>query len=204
MINEYTARRVAAKDMQPCLICSKPTVTVLYNVSGPDWFYTCDIHLRDNPQFATPLYSGEYQGGLEQLKALKTQIDKLSAASKPASWDGWVSHLFIKKPKKEEDEEEDSQKKSGGESEEKKDADTLKELRQRYSEQIDLVTALQKKNRKYKLSDITFDSRVQKKRHDQIILERKKKEQELYTTTDPEEISKNFAFPSVPSNTIKR
>lgn len=206
MINEYTARLVAAKDMQPCLICSKPTVTVLYSSSGPDWLYTCDIHLHDNPHFATPLYGTEYLESLEKLKTLKAQVDRLSAASKPASWDGWVSHIFIKKPKKDDEDGDSKDKvedKVEDKSEKKKEADTLKETQQAYSEQIDLVTALQKKNRKYKLSDVTFESRVQKKKNDLRIAERKKREQELYTSTDPEEISKKFAFPSVPSGLTK-
>lgn len=208
MINDYIARQVAAKDMQPCLICSKPTVTVLYNASGPDWLYTCDIHLHDNPHFATPIYNAEYQEALDKLKMLKAQVGKLSAADKPASWDGWVSQIFIKKPKKDdedenENEDKDKDKELKNQADEKKQADSLKECQQKYNQQIDLVTSLQKKSRRYKLSDVTFNSRVQRKKNERIQAERRRKEQEMYSTTDPEEIAKKFAFPTVPNNNIK-
>lgn len=207
MINDYIARQVAPKDMQPCLICSKPTVTVLYNASGPDWLYTCDIHLHDNPHFATPIYSDEYKEALDKLKILKVQVGKLSAADKPASWDGWVSQIFIKKPKKDdedenEDKDKDKDKELKNQANEKKQADSLKECQQKYNQQIDLITSLQKKSRRYKLSDVTFNSRVQRKKNERIQAERRRKEQEMYSTTEPEEIAK-FAFPTAPNNNIK-
>lgn len=190
MINEYLVRKVAVKDMQPCLICGKPTVTVLYNSSGPDWLYSCDIHLRDNPQFAVPLYSKDYQEALSKLKTLKLQVDRLSAADKPSSWDGWVSNMFTKKASKEEDEPDDNK--------EKEEVDNLKEVQRKYSEQIDVITNMQKKNRKYQLSNITFESRVQRKKNEKMMAEKRRKEEELYANTDPDELIKKISFPTPP------
>ncbi|QLL34548.1 hypothetical protein HG536_0G04100 [Torulaspora globosa] len=198
MINEYVARKVATKDTQPCLICSKPTVTVLYNASGPDWLYTCDIHLHDNPQFAIPIHSMEYQEAVEKLKTLKLQAGQAAAAKGSKSWDGWVSHIFTKKPAKEED---NSKSDSSNESQE---AEQPEDVQKKYNQQIDLVANLQKKTRKYQLSDITFSSRIERRNNRQRMAERRKKEQELYANTDPNELASQFTFPSVPNNPVTR
>ncbi|QLQ82618.1 hypothetical protein HG537_0H03810 [Torulaspora globosa] len=195
MINEYVARKVATKDMQPCLICSKPTVTVLYNASGPDWLYTCDIHLHDNPQFAIPIHSIEYQEAVDKLRRLKLQVDKASVKNSN-SWDGWVSHLFNKKPTKEDHNEEVSI--------ENNEADEPEDVQKKYNQQLDLVANLQKKTRKYQLSDTTFNSRIERRKNQQRMLERRKKEQELYANTDPQELATQFTFPSVPNNPVSK
>lgn len=197
MINEYVARKVAPKDMQPCLICSKPTVTVLYNASGPDWLYTCDIHLHDNPQFAIPIHSVEYREAVEKLKSLKLQAGK-AAAKSSKSWDGWVSHIFTKKPT-----QEDTKGKSDN-TDENKEADQPEDVQKKYNQQIDLVANLQKKTRKYQLSDTTFSSRIERRKNQQRVAERRKKEQALYANTDPEELATQFTFPSVPNNPVSK
>ncbi|CAI1960216.1 hypothetical protein SEUBUCD650_0E02180 [Saccharomyces eubayanus] len=203
MINEYVSRKVALKDMQPCAICSKPSTTVLYNASGPDWLYTCDIHLQDNLQFTIPIYSKEYNDAVAQLKVVKRKMDTLiSAQSRLGSWDGWVTKIFTKK---------DKEKKDGSESTEpapaepadvplevKEDADTLLETQAMYRKLLDEVTELQGKNRKYELAKIMFESRVQRKKTEQMNRERYRKEQENYSNTDPKELLQKHVFPSVP------
>lgn len=203
MKNEYIARKVATKDMQPCLICSRPTVTVLYSASGPDWLYTCDIHLHDNPQFAIPIYSTEYQEAVKKLKALKLEADQISAAKGSKSWDGWVSHIFTKKQAKDESKEGKSDT-TTEEKEPEKEAEKPKpeDAQKKYSQQLDLVASLQKKNKKYQLSDTTFNSRIERRKNQQRMAERRKKEQELYANTDPNELANQFNFPSVPKNTV--
>lgn len=175
MKNEYTARKVALKDMQACLICHKPTTTVLHN--GPDWFYTCEIHLQDNPQFVTPLYSSEYQDAVAKLKDLKPQAETVSAG-----WDGWVSKLL----------------KKGDKDEEEKSTEDQAQSQKQYSDQLDKVAQLQKQNRNYQLSHIAFDSRVQRKQAEAKAKEQKRLHDESYTNTDPQELLTKFAFPRVP------
>lgn len=207
MINEYLVRKVALKDMQPCLICGKPSTTVLFNGSGPDFFYTCDIHLKDNPQFVTPLYSKEYEAGLRRLKDLKSQINS-TATKKPGSWDGWVSSIFVKSTQKKEDindttdavEIDKTAEAKEFEKEEDSPTDKSKVLQKQYSEQLDLVADLHKKNRKYQLSKVTFESRVMRKRNEQRQAEKRRIEQEAYTHTNPDDLMQRFSFPTVPKN----
>lgn len=210
MINEYIARKVAVKDTQSCLICSMPCTTVLYNNSGPDWFYTCDIHLQDNPHFVVPIYSQEYQDALNKLKILKAKVGDLTNLQGSASWDGWVSKIFTRKTK----ETEDAKNDKDGTKEKELDtktanaadtADTAKKNVQReYSEQLDLVTELQKKNKKYQLSKITFDSRVQRKLDEQKLKAKRKIEEENYTNTDPDDLVQKFCFPVVPKGATSK
>lgn len=185
MKNEYTARKVGIKDMQPCMVCNKPTTTVLYN--GPDWFYTCDIHLQDNPQFVTSLYSKEYQDSVTKLKALKPP----PVANNGGSWDGWVSKLLKRDNKGQE---------AGEGGSEQGNKDQRQELQRQYDEQLDLVGKLQRQNRKYQLSRIVFDSRIQRKQTEARLREQKRIEDENYTNTDPHELQMKFTFPSVPKS----
>ncbi|CAR29875.1 hypothetical protein ZYGR_0AD05640 [Zygosaccharomyces rouxii] len=196
MKNEYTARKVGIKDMQPCVVCYKPTTTVLY--SGIDWFYTCDIHLQDNPQFVTPLYSKEYQDAVAKLKALKP----LPATNSGSGLDGWVSK-FLKKDKKEKHNGGDGDGNGDGDGDGEKttkDKDQGQELQRQYDEQLDLVSKLQRQNRKYQLSRTVFDSRIQRKQMETKWKEQKRIEDESYTNTDPLELETKFVFPSVPKS----
>ncbi|CAI4060484.1 Vfa1p SKDI_05G1980 [Saccharomyces kudriavzevii IFO 1802] len=203
MINQYVARKVALKDMQPCAICSKPSTTVLYNASGPDWLYTCDIHLQDNPQFASPIYSTEYNEALGKLKLVKSKIERLaSAKNQIGSWDGWVTKIFSKKEKQKanssENRESTTTETADAPPEVEGDPDTLLETQAEYGKILDEVAELRRTNRKYELAKIMFESRVLKKRTDQLNRERYLKEQENYSNTDPEELLRKHAFPSVP------
>ncbi|QLG74310.1 hypothetical protein HG535_0G01940 [Zygotorulaspora mrakii] len=211
MINEYIGRKVALKDMQPCLICGKPSTTVLYNSSGPDWFYTCDIHLKDNPQFVIPLYGKDYEDALSKLRELKSQLNN-AKISQSGSWDGWVSSIFVKNKSKGKGKESESGKTSDATSadiesethESSKDVadpmDKVKKLQTSYENQVDMVTDLQSKNKRYQLSKTTFESRVLKKKNEQIVAAKRKREQEAYTRTDPEELMHKFSFPTVPKS----
>lgn len=209
MKNEYVKRKVALKDTQACLICNKATTVVLYNASGPDWFYVCEIHLQDNPQFAKPIFSKEYEQEVQHLRQVKQKISA-TAAIKNGNWDGWITKLFSKHK----DGKNDSKSNNDDNENDKKEEDSptddntsdnkgalpsdLTVLQQEYDETLDRVTKLQKSSRAYQLSDISFQNRVQhKKNRDQQEL-RKKQLAESYTDTDPEELLEKFSFPSVP------
>ena len=118
------------------------------------------------------------------------------------SWDGWVTKIFSKKDKekKENSESPEAAPTEAAEAplEAKKDAETLLETQAMYRKILDEVTELQGKNRKYELAKIMFESRVQRKKTEQLNRERYRKEQENYSNTDPEELLQKHVFPSVP------
>lgn len=204
MNNEYTKRKTALKDMQPCIICQKPTSTVLYDSSGPDWIFTCDIHLLDNPQFVTPSYSEEYHRTVKRVNELQQKVNQSNGKRNAnESWDFWVSkYLYKKKEDKMKEDQEDTNRVdlvSNDDASTDSMAASIADIRREYSQALDKMTELQRNNKKYKLSKTMFEFRLQKRRQQEIALARQKKEAENYSNTDPEELTKKFNFPSTPT-----
>lgn len=197
MNNEYVKRKVALKDMQSCIICQKPVTTVLYNQSGPDWLYTCDIHLRDNTNFVIPQYNNEYESTLQELQKVKLQL-KIQASNGTGSWDTWISKIFVKKSTSDKDnDDEDSKKKIETDLEESKAPPV--NMQAEYNRLVDKMTELQQKNRNYKLSDNMFMHRTQLKRKQELLIAKRKQEEANYSNTDPNELKAKFSFPDVPN-----
>ena len=192
-MNNYVRRQVAPKDMQPCSICHTPSTTVLYNDALKDVLYTCPIHLQDNPSFVTPVHSEEYAATLATLQRLQQQL-KAEASKGSGSWDTWVNRVFAKKG--EEDKKEEK-------TEKKEDESTPATLQEQYSQTLDRLTALQQQTRRYKLSDTMFQHRQQARRQQELAVARRQREEANYSNTAPEDLERNFSFPSVPSSDPK-
>ncbi|SCU87725.1 LAMI_0D07228g1_1 [Lachancea mirantina] len=191
MNNEYIQRKVASKDAQCCIICSLPTTCVLFQNQGMDWFYCCELHLKDNPQFAKPIHTQEYLDALEEVKRLKSAIDSKQANSS-GNWDGWVKGIFIKKPNNGDKDKDD------GQDEEASEEALGESLESQYQRSLESVVQHQKAQRKFSMSDVMFGSRLQLKKQIAAAKLRKQKEQEAYTSTDPAELEARFDFPTVP------
>lgn len=56
--NSYRERKVAASDAKSCLICFKPSTSVLITDNSKDWFYVCSSHLSDT-NFCNTVYEDE-------------------------------------------------------------------------------------------------------------------------------------------------
>ena len=150
-----------------------------------------------------PVYSTEYNEALVQLKLVKEKLDRLaSAQNQLGSWDGWVTKIFSKKGKQQKNDSKNpdlaATESDDISPEARNDAEVLLETQKRYSKILDNVTELQKKNRKYELTKIMFESRILRKKAEQLNCERYRKEQENYSNTDPEELLRKHSFPSVP------
>lgn len=199
MSNEYIKRKVAMKDMQPCMICSKPATTVLYNQTLRDWIYTCDIHLQDNPSFVVPIHSQEYNDTVAKLQLVKQKL-KEQASNGSGSWDTWVNKMFSKKNSKEDKDQKvatDNDTETKNESE--NTTDTTENFQDEYNKLLDKMTDLQSKVKNYKLDNTMFQHRLRMKRAQEIAIAKRKKEEANYSNTDPEELEKSFSFPSVPN-----
>ena len=212
MNNQYVKRKVVTRDMQSCLICQRLTDTVLFNKSGPDWIYTCDLHLDDNPQFVTPLYSEEYKHALEDMKRCQMELAQCKNKERhTGSWDGWITTIFNKKRENEKKEQDSESKPTFDETEKSIDSFHLeRELQMKYDKALDTMTSLQAQNKNYKLSDKMFQYRMfHRKEQQQRLQQRKrqeeqvKKESESYTDTDPADLAEKFNFPSAPNSDLK-
>lgn len=219
MNNEYIKRKVADKDVQLCLICHKLTSTVLFNKSGPDWIYSCDIHLDDNPQFVTPLYSDDYYKAVETLKYCQERLSQLySKDAQSKSWDGWITTIFNKRKEVEKNKNKNKDKIEEEIKDDAEDNSTTadtpelvrKELQSRYDKALATMNMLQKQNKRFKLSDKMFQYRVQLRRDQARKLHQRKRQEELmrreeanYSNTDPSELTLKFNFPTTPNNKLK-
>lgn len=200
MINDYTRRKVAVQDTQACYLCHKPTNVVLYNQSGPDWFYTCELHLQNNPQFAVPVYGAEYESILKKMKETKELLNKqVTSKGGVGNWDGWVNKLISSRKSKDDDKEAD---KKDDQKEDTQDAERQEpDLQKQYDMLLDKLTEIKSKNKKYKLSDMMFQNRVDLKERERLRRIRIQKKQEQYSNTDPLELETKFQFPSIPQTT---
>ncbi|KAL2707120.1 VFA1-like protein [Kluyveromyces marxianus] len=206
MKNEYTKKKVSRKDRKACLICQNPTETVLFNASGPDWFYTCDLHLVDNPQFAQPLYPKEYHDLLAGLKTLKDRIEALER-KQTGGWDQWIGKWLDKDGKqkpKEGDKEADKEAEGDKEPEKEAPKDTLLQLKKQYQDSLDRIALLKQKSNTYTLYDLVYQSRVDRLRKLAQLKEKKRIEQQSYTNTDPQQLLQSVQFPEVPKDIVQK
>ncbi|SMN19069.1 similar to Saccharomyces cerevisiae YER128W VFA1 Protein that interacts with Vps4p and has a role in vacuolar sorting [Maudiozyma saulgeensis] len=204
MSNEYTKRKVALKDMQPCMICSKPATTVLFNQTLKDWIYSCDIHLIDNPSFVVPLYSQEYKNTVAELQRVKQQL-KVQASNGSGSWDTWVNKIFSKNnSSKDSDSTDESKDDISSPPKNNEESSPPIDYQAEYNKLLDNMTELQKKVRNYKLDDNMFQHRLRTKKAQQMAIAKRKKEEANYSNTNPEELEKMFSFPSVPNNDLNK
>ncbi|CAR23338.1 VPS4-associated protein 1 [Lachancea thermotolerans] len=204
MQNQYTKRKVAPRDARSCLVCLKPTACVLYNASIQDWFHCCELHLQDNPQFAKPVYPAGYQDALGQLAELKRTLDAQRVHGS-GSWDTWVNKLISRKPKSENDKDKEPGKEPSkdpdeepGKGSDKEPSPAGDDAACAYQQALDRVARYRKNLRTYSLSQIMFESRLEAQKRAEALKQRRQREQEAYTNTDPDELQAKFAFPSVP------
>lgn len=209
MQNKYKKRLVANKDTQMCMVCSKPTTTVLYNDTGPDWIYCCPLHLIDNPHFATPSYDSEYLDVVDQLKLTKSQLDSLTN-KKDGNWDVWVTSIFNKRKSQHSKKDENDKETEQGENEgvdtakvnKNNKEQTMLDLKQKYDTLLDQMLSLQKANKQYQLNDKIYQYRVQRLKQQQLNLQRRKEEEKQYTNTSVEQLQEKLNFPEVPKGPI--
>lgn len=220
MNNSYTRRKVATKDQKPCLICSKPTTTVLYNQSGPDWLYTCDLHLEDNPHFVTRVYSEAYSDTLRELEGVRRELEKVEnlGRNSRASWDVWVSKIFDSRAGSADTSSGGSNSNSNSNTTDTKTSPTTttttestatataqSSLQQRYNALLDRLAELRRQEqgrRNYKLSEQMFEYRLLRRQQRLRQLAKRRQEAANYSNTDPDEIAAKFQFPEVPRGKV--
>lgn len=86
--NNYILRQVSLADSKPCMICFKPSSTVLVSENQHDFFYVCPSHLLDD-QFATPIKPESYNLLHQEVKQINQSVAKLRKdmeTEKPYLW----------------------------------------------------------------------------------------------------------------------
>lgn len=93
--NAYTSRLVAASDSKACLVCFKPTTTVLVASNKVDFFYICSSHLKDKA-FAEPIHPEEYLELIKERDNIEKKVKTLTLQAskiKPYSWNKVMSNF---------------------------------------------------------------------------------------------------------------
>ncbi|AGO11212.1 AaceriACL052Cp [[Ashbya] aceris (nom. inval.)] len=199
-MDKYTKRKVAAADAGACLICDRRTVVVLHCAASGDWFFCCDLHLQDNPQFARPNYSSAYHDACRRAAEL---ADRLAAAEKTNStgWDSWLGRLATSKkkpavpakdgaPAQDQDKTEDK--------DEKPAKVTSADLRREYESELATIATLRNKPTSYNLSGVMLTARVERRKRLAARAEQLREEEKAYSNTDPQQLLQRYHFPELP------
>ncbi|AET41668.1 Vfa1p Ecym_8398 [Eremothecium cymbalariae DBVPG len=198
MENVYTKRKVSAASASTCLVCLKPTTTVMYNKSGQDWFYCCDLHILDNPQFAQPIYTSHYKERLKRVNELGAKLGSHSATHS-GNWDSWITNLFTSaKVAPPETKSQPNSEKPPADPADAEPKETLSQLKLQYDKELSAVADIKKNTRTYSLSQVMFESRQQRLKHLSNVKEQNRMHQEAYSNTDPEDLLKRYNFPELP------
>ena len=193
---------------------------MLYNQSGPDWLYTCDLHLEDNPHFVTRVYSEAYSDTLRELEGVRRELEKVESLGRNsrASWDVWVSKIFDSRAGSADTSSGGSNSNSNSNTTDTKTSPTTttttestatataqSSLQQRYNALLDRLAELRRQEqgrRNYKLSEQMFEYRLLRRQQRLRQLAKRRQEAANYSNTDPDEIAAKFQFPEVPRGKV--
>ncbi|KAJ5281536.1 hypothetical protein N7478_006908 [Penicillium angulare] len=76
LTNVYHLRRVADTAAKSCLICYKPSTSVLITPENKDFFYVCPAHLQDR-HFCTPIIDTEGEAKRQKEEAMAKEIENV-------------------------------------------------------------------------------------------------------------------------------
>ncbi|AEY95467.1 FACL052Cp [Eremothecium gossypii FDAG1] len=200
-MDKYAKRKVAARDAGGCLICDSRTVTVLHCAASGDWFFCCDLHLQDNPQFAQPNYTPAYHAACRRVADLASRLAASEKAA-AAGWDSWLGRFAASKkkpavPAKDGNVSPQGQDKT--EDKEEKPAEvSAADLRREYERELATVATLRNKPATYTLSAVMLTSRLERRTRVAARAERAREEEQAYSNTDPQQLLQTYHFPELP------
>ncbi|KAJ5150738.1 Protein of unknown function DUF1742 [Penicillium coprophilum] len=76
LTNVYHVRRVADNSAKACLICYKPSTSVMITPDNKDFFYVCPAHLQDK-HFCSPIIDTEGQAKRLKEEQMAKEIEKV-------------------------------------------------------------------------------------------------------------------------------
>ncbi|KAJ5673882.1 hypothetical protein N7462_009321 [Penicillium macrosclerotiorum] len=76
LTNVYHLRRVADTSAKACLICYKPSTSVLITPDNKDFFYVCPAHLQDR-NFCSPIIDAEGDAARLKEQKMAEEIEKV-------------------------------------------------------------------------------------------------------------------------------
>ncbi|EFQ98751.1 hypothetical protein MGYG_01769 [Nannizzia gypsea CBS 118893] len=131
--NRWHLRRVADTSAKSCLICYKPSTSVLVTPDSKDFFYICPIHLKDK-SFCSPLIDEEEVAAKKRKEEIDREIEKVEKE--------YEEKQRKKKEKEKEKGKDQDKEKDGDKTEDKKKADD-EESKKDEKEKDDKIKSIQ-------------------------------------------------------------
>ncbi|EPS28682.1 hypothetical protein PDE_03628 [Penicillium oxalicum 114-2] len=184
LTNVYHLRRVADTSAKACLICFKPSTSVLITPDNKDFFYVCPIHLQDR-HFCSPIVDAEKEAARLKEQKMAAEIER-------------VKKEYEEKQKRKKEREKESKKDDKGGSKEKDNKDSKDAKASEEKERDEKIDAIKKGNetkpddsqRVFALHKTFYQMRIDRLKS----IEMAKRNQERMKNPS--------LFPSVPSNDL--
>lgn len=187
--NEYQLRLVAESNSKSCLVCYKPTTSVLLAGNSADFFYICPGHLKDE-SFSTPIHPEAYTKHLGDRSELEKKIvvaNEKADASKPYSWNKIMTSMGWKNDKKQEEQPESEESRAKEKTYEALLAEAS-DLKKQLATLNETIATFKFKN--YRLNADIYKMRINS--HIQAKVRAKRQQ----------EIQSGSIFPSAPTNSL--
>ncbi|KAI3402330.2 hypothetical protein KGF56_004900 [Candida oxycetoniae] len=205
--NKYTLRLVSPTDSKPCLICYKPTTSVLISENQVDFFYTCNAHLLDT-QFTDPVHPQAYYDLAKEIEVLKQSVEKLKVevdSEKPYFWglnqywkNGGGSGSTESKSEstsKNGNDDDGNKEKSTNKTPASKDVSKYELLKSKLKEQSNSLQEKETQLQQFKFKNYTLHQTIYRNR---LMAFQKRK----YNKERSEKIQQKGFFPSAPTHDI--
>ncbi|OJJ44729.1 hypothetical protein ASPZODRAFT_134835 [Penicilliopsis zonata CBS 506.65] len=112
--NKWHLRRVAENSARACLVCHKPSTSVLITPDNKDFFYVCPVHLKDR-NFCSPIIDTEQEEAKKRKEALAQEIEMVKKE--------YEEKQKRKREKKEKEKEKEKEKKDEKDKSDSKEKD---------------------------------------------------------------------------------
>ncbi|KAG0673869.1 hypothetical protein C6P42_002507 [Pichia californica] len=189
-LNLYQVKHVADTACKACVLCYKPTNTVLITTDKKDWFYVCNIHLKDKT-YAKLLYcndmgkdtEAEWKGKCNDIAKLKQELHKIEKEEKEKldKEKSWLNNIPSWSSNKKDQAVEEKEK-----NEEVKEEKTKETLQSELKHNENELKTFERANIKYRLEKVFYRGRLMQdyKKKKQVEIEKKLAEGTLFPTLD--------------------
>lgn len=200
--NLYEVKHVAENACKACILCFKPTNTVLITGDKKDWFYVCDVHLKDK-NFAKLVYcnglgkdtEAEWRKLCGTVESLQRELRKLEKKerdklAKEKSWLTVIPSWGAKKDESLKDEGKVKDKENGEENGSTPESEKASRSKEVVASELhdgeQKLAAFERENIKYRLEQVFYRGRLLQdfKRKKQAEIEQKLAAGTLFPTLD--------------------
>ncbi|RDW57017.1 AAA-ATPase Vps4-associated 1 family protein [Aspergillus mulundensis] len=128
--NIWHLRRVADTAAKACLVCHKPSSSVLITPNNKDYFYVCPVHLKDR-HFCSPIVDAAEEEAKRKAELMANEIEKVKKE--------YEEKQQRKKEKEKEKKDKDKDDKDNDKDDSSKKADDGKDQKER-DDKINAIT----------------------------------------------------------------